>query len=103
MSKFKSGDLAVIIGSTVAENIGKTVQLVEFMGSGSFTYGNGDYPEGPARWVVRSHDGSACLAVAKAKSGYITYKVEGLCREAWLMPLCGDLQIEKEKAKGLAQ
>ncbi|PBW00950.1 hypothetical protein CJU20_09835 [Pseudomonas aeruginosa] len=107
MSKFKAGDMALIIYSTAEENVGKVVELIEYAGERSIAGDDGSFiPEGHPRWLVRSASGEKDLAVRTVfgLDGPVIRKIfvsQGYCRQSWLMPLRGGFQPEQQKAKGV--
>ncbi|EME90393.1 TPA: hypothetical protein ACID5V_004145 [Pseudomonas aeruginosa] len=74
MSKFKAGDLALIVSAQYEENLGTVVQLVRVDGFYSLI-------SGETSWLVEG-EGRGCY-----------------CRESALIPLRGDFQPEQQKAK----
>ncbi|CRM40238.1 hypothetical protein [Pseudomonas sp. 37 R 15] len=97
----KPGDLALIVGSSCAENIGKTVRLVEFVPVGGVPIVNGQAygPRLHPTWVVETPGGEASLIVPRVSTGRLESVSVGACRESWLMPLRGDFTHEQQKAK----
>ena len=101
MSKFKPGDLALIVGADSQDNpnVGKAVELSEyvmpgqkFIGPSGKKYRNaGD----AAMWSVV---GDGVLARNLAEQ-WIDIGGMALVKECYLMPLLGDFQPEQEKAK----
>ncbi|MFG3926421.1 hypothetical protein ACGEMM_17660 [Pseudomonas aeruginosa] len=98
MSKFKAGDLAMIISSYAEQNFGKVVRLVECHGNGGVSFGGRFYFPGPIRWTVEAEDGSACLAIPRSE-GVFDRASFGICSEFRLMPLRKDFHPEQRKAK----
>lgn len=95
--EFKPGDLAVIVGTKFAtETLGKTVELLEFLGSdpGIACPGGGivQNVDKNRMWLVRLTEGAYTDNLGVTSS-------EGPCREQWLMPLRGDFQPEREKSR----
>lgn len=98
MSKFNQGDLALIVGAfSMAQNIGKVVELVQFVTDGEFyvapdgiTYQHG----GVACWVVVG-DGVVC------RSSNAIFNDFGLHVEQHLMPLRGGLAPTERKQQEL--
>lgn len=101
MSHFNNGDLALIVGSSCSENIGKTVRLVEFVPVGGVPRINGEAytPRLQPTWVVETPDGSASLIVPRTMTGKLESVCAGACRESWLMPLRGDFAPEQQKSQ----
>jgi hypothetical protein len=98
---FKSGELALIVGSAVEENIGVTVRLVEFfpVGAEPVILGRRYTPREHKSWLVESVDGAQSLLVRIEPYGLIDCRRAGVCRQSWLMPLRGDFNPEQQKAK----
>lgn len=93
MSKFKAGDLAVIVGAHFStENIGKVVILVEFLAA------NEVHEVECMGFRHRApHDGW----LVEGENVVSRFGDEGVCiiLEKHLMPLKGDFQPEQQKAK----
>ncbi|RON17929.1 hypothetical protein BK660_21810 [Pseudomonas brassicacearum] len=100
-SNFKSGDMALIVNSVCAENIGKTVRLVQFVPVGGEPKVDGKIytPREHPTWIVESIDGAASLLSPRVTTGELMRISAGPCREVWLMPLRGDFAPEQQKAK----
>lgn len=96
MSKFKAGDLALVIGN---RNLGRCVELIaRYVGPCRVEVkGN--------RWVVVPDGVPAWLVAAEAmegeltKSGRVVETDEAVVSEVKLVPLRGDFQPEQQKAK----
>ena len=97
MSKFKAGDLAVIIGAfNVTSNIGQACELVEYLQA-----------EQVSTWVdpsdglrIQNAAGSpAWLVVGSELTSWCGSPGWVLAAERHLMPLRGDFQPEQQKAK----
>lgn len=91
MSRFKAGDLALIVNCSEPSNIGKCVELIEFVPAG------GDY-------VMR---GRGWINASGIPVWVVSGDVEGVAGHGWaqkseqnLMPLRGDFQPEG-KQEGL--
>lgn len=105
MSQFKPGDLALIINSACAENIGKTVRLVHFVPVGGMPNVEGKVytPREHPTWIVESIDGTTSLVSPKFTTGELVHISAGPCREVWLMPLRGDFQPEQQKSREVVE
>jgi hypothetical protein len=95
MSKFKAGDLALVVGCVRnPKNIGKAVELLEEVWPGEgFTDPSGSFriaePVGDRPfWLAASDD----LVSIEGKPW-------GLFEESHLMPLRGDFQPEQQKSR----
>ena len=100
MSKFKAGDLALIVGAyTVTQNIGRQVELVSYVPPhGCDFVQDGEFEAGPeGLWVVRA-DG----LIRNAEGGLVVSDLAG-CAPNHLIPLRGDLQSERERETELSQ
>lgn len=101
MSKFKPGDLALIVGSICSDspNIGRAVELTEYLMPGQDFFGpdGGLHANGAdvAVWLVV---GEGVLA-RDMLDQWIPSGGMALVEERYLMPLRGDFQPEQEKAK----
>lgn len=81
------GGLAMIVGSAIHENIGKTVVLVSRISADQgVVYKQSYYKSGIARWEVKTPNGERSLLIPSLE-GPIRQDSEGLCREVWLMPI----------------
>ncbi len=81
------GGLAMIVGSALPENIGKTVVLVSRISADQdVVYKQAYYKSGIARWEVKTPNGERSLSIPSFE-GPIRQDSEGLCREVWLMPI----------------
>lgn len=99
MSKFKAGDLALIVDCLLPELIGKTVELVQLVSAYEVAECSGRLWNNRSEhrgWVVTA-DGLLVLTV----SGRIETDRFTLMDERKLMPLRGDFQPEQQKAKGV--
>lgn len=96
MSKFKAGDLALVIGE---RNFGRCVELISFHVGPCRVDIKGNrwviVPEGVPAWRVTAKD----LAGELVPSGKAVKTDEVLIRESKLIPLKGDFQPEQQKAK----
>jgi len=101
---FKSGDLALIVGSSCSENIGKTVRLAEFIPVGGVPVVSGEFytPRLHASWIVETPDGTPSLIVPRERTGALEKICVGVCRQSWLMPLRGDFTPERQKSLEVA-
>ncbi|HID9917509.1 TPA: hypothetical protein ACXI31_005654 [Pseudomonas aeruginosa] len=98
MSKFKAGDIALIIGANVlTQNIGKVVELSAFVEDGDLYVG----PDAELYrhsdigcWIVRG-EGVIFRTDKELREGF------GICEERHLMPLPKDQAPEQQKAKGV--
>ncbi|MCY1283273.1 hypothetical protein D3C76_1396860 [compost metagenome] len=98
MSKFKTGDLALVIGPSV--NTGRCVELVRcVVGPAKVDLNEGrnwvDVPDGIHAWVVAADRLEGVLT----RSGKTICVSEVMYHENRLMPLRGDFQPEQQKAK----
>lgn len=92
MSRFKAGDLALIIRAYNPCNIGKTVELV-FRSNDEAIFHGGFYIYNEDRascWAVNGR-----LAVRSIFGGDVIYVDGSACPESWLMPLRGDFTPEE--------
>lgn len=95
MSKFKAGDIAIVIGN---RNFGRCVELVaRYVGPCRVEVkGN--------RWVAVPDGITAWLVAADAMEGELTKSKrvvktdEAVCRESKLIPLKGDFQPDQQKS-----
>ncbi|EPK5820799.1 hypothetical protein L4Z93_000895 [Pseudomonas aeruginosa] len=87
MSKFKAGDLALVINHTFPPVIGTCVELISRHLVSPVDRSN---PMDPG--VYETSDGEPAWVVDDQKS---------IVWEKWLMPLRGDFQPEQQKAKGV--
>ncbi|MGC3515710.1 hypothetical protein ACPTJI_13140 [Pseudomonas aeruginosa] len=97
MSKFKAGDLAMVIKANHEENLGKIVTLLQSTSEEVIDCGRGAKTSNPNRllcWVIQ-HEG----LVTTTAFGFERLVTVGACPESWLMPLRGDFQPEQQKAK----
>ncbi|MCG3026802.1 hypothetical protein DZ952_012075 [Pseudomonas aeruginosa] len=97
MSKFKAGDLAMVIKANHEENLGKVVTLLQSTSEEIIDCGRGEKTSDPNRllcWVIQ-HEG----LVASTTFGFKRLVNVGARPESWLMPLNGDFQPEQQKAK----
>lgn len=97
MSKFKAGDLALIVDCILPELIGKVVELVEKVPPGlSARAGKRNWRNmgEDESWIITG-DGLLCMTVI----GNIEPDRFTLISEKKLMPLGGDLQPEREKSQ----
>lgn len=98
MSTLKPGALALIINSTVEENIGQTVRCVQALpaNTAGLKLSNGlrtrSYPH--VSWEVETVDGKATLFVP-TDAGYDVCVSSGSCKASWLMPI-GDEDYAKQ-------
>lgn len=96
MSKFNPGDLALVVsGSTSSVNVGRTVLLLESMGSPVFYEWDGERyhnVNGDHIWIIEAQGEALVTRFGDcAKRGPIGQRK--------LMPLRGDFQPEQQKAK----
>lgn len=94
MSKFKAGDLALVVGSDYPENNGCQVELVAFVTHGSHissvrTEQDFHNVSGKGLWYVVGRVGNPSLELAG----------ESFFEECQLMPLRGDFQPERQKSQ----
>lgn len=96
MSKFKAGDLAIIVGvHTKTENLGRVVELVERLLPGqSFRR-----PDGVMTKLNENSPSPGWLVVADDLVSSQGHKGFASVDERHLMPLKGDFQPEQQKAK----
>lgn len=101
MSKFKAGDLALIIGTQHGDspNIGKCVELVSWLKPGDSLIS----PDGVSRKCASDNAvwqviGNGILA-RNVRELWIDAGGVALCEERFLMPLRGNFQPEQQKAK----
>lgn len=99
--QFKPGDLALIVGSIVEENIGKTVRLVEFAPRGSEPQVRTKkyLPIAHDSWIVETIDSSNSLVIPSNYTVGLIRVNAGICRRQWLMPLRGDFAPEQAKSR----
>lgn len=97
---FRPGDLALIVGSSSSENVGKTVRLSEFIPVGGVPVVSGEFytPRMHPSWIVETPDGAPSLVVPREVTGALERVCVGVCRQSWLMPLRGDFNPEQQKA-----
>lgn len=98
MSKFKAGDLALIISSRHEENLGRVVELVKFFDQEIVTLGDGSKVSNPGKyacWEVQADD---MFVTSKLRPEGFYTSCAGV-REKHLAPLRGDFQPEQQKAK----
>ncbi|WP_236175372.1 hypothetical protein [Pseudomonas pseudonitroreducens] len=100
MSKFKAGDMAMIVGChRDPRNIGSTCTLVQFIKAGDeYELSPGHKVSSPIdAWLV---EGPQVIgAYFNWKCGIIDTPGNGLADQKHLMPLKGDFQPEQQKAK----
>ncbi|MFP6354723.1 hypothetical protein VST52_07155 [Pseudomonas aeruginosa] len=98
MSKFKAGDIAMIIGANVlTQNIGKVVELSAFVEDGDLYVGPGAElcrHSDIGCWVVRG-EGLFFRTDKEVREGF------SICEERHLMPLPKEQTPEQQKAKGV--
>lgn len=98
--QFKSGDLAVIVGSSkgISPNIGMAVELVQKRATNE-AFGLADgrrfLNRGPESWVVQASGLSANLHAG----GWLDVGGVALVEERHLIPLRGDFAPEQQKSK----
>lgn len=95
MSKFKIGDLALIVGcNTNPKNLGKVVELIAWVAPGEIFHGQdgrkylADTDQRDGGWIVQSEN-----FISRDRLDW------GWVEERHLMPLKGDFQPEQQKAK----
>ncbi|WP_431482248.1 hypothetical protein [Pseudomonas solani] len=102
MSKFKPGDLALVIKANHEENIGKIVTLIRFTSESVIDCGDGSKtinPDNLTCWVIQHEE----LVTTNELLGFKYQSFTGACPESWLMPLRGDFQHEQEKEEEFAE
>lgn len=98
MSKFKPGDLALVIKANHEENLGKVVTLIRSTSENVIDCGDGSKTVNPNKlicWVIQHEE----LVTTNELFGFKLKSSTGACPESWLMPVRGDFQPEKEKVK----
>ncbi|MDG9785383.1 hypothetical protein [Metapseudomonas otitidis] len=95
MSKFKPGDLALIVNCYEPENIGKCVELVELVPNGC-TYESGEFEVTNGSGMSLWHVAGDIRTVFDDGDVMVGHAQKAECN---LMPLRGDFQPEQEKAK----
>lgn len=95
MSKFKAGDLALVISGQCT---GKCVELISFHCTGTVKLASGLWSTEIAEpsWRI-SGEG----LVAKLSNGELMQVQDGIIAERWLMPLRWNFQPEQQKAEGV--
>ena len=95
MSKFKAGDLALVVGcNTNPKNLGKVVELIALIFPGEIFHAPdgrkylADMDQHGGGWIVQSEN-----FISRDRQPW------GLVEERHLMPLKGDFQPEQQKAK----
>ncbi len=95
MSKFKAGDLALIVDCyRHTESLGKVVELIQLLMPGERFVD----PDGKQRMLSESEGGAGWLVCGSDYRSYLGDRF-GVCDEKHLMPLKGDFQPEQQKAK----
>ncbi|WP_440466895.1 hypothetical protein ACKI1H_27095 [Pseudomonas sp. YH-1] len=95
MSKFKAGDLALVVGCSInPENIGKVVEVTTRVLPGDIV----ECPDGITRLISKDANGP-CWIVQGGNFISFTGRSWGMVNERYLMPLRGDFQPEQQKAK----
>lgn len=97
MSNFKSGDLALIVGGSMPDQLGKVVELLFFIRSRE------EYAVPGYAHLVRNVSGGDVWLV-KGDVGMLHEEggsVDGFCQKAEsnLLPLRGDFQPEQQKSR----
>lgn len=93
MSELHAGGLAIVVMSHLPENIGKTVSLVEFIGSIDI----GPHKNRNDIWIITPINSSLVGRSRVIKTGCIAR-----CPGEWLMPIDGeDFSHEDERQKEL--
>lgn len=95
MKPIKPGCLAIIVGSLIPANIGKTVRCLELLSGEAdqlLPSGLKTLPSIHKRWAVITLDNSRTLEVLTAAGFSVTVN-SGSCREDWLMRI-GDDSIQ---------
>lgn len=98
MSKFKAGDLALIVRASIDENLGKVVELVGWSDESEIVLSDGGRVNNPSR--LRCWEVSADQLIATSMlfpDGFTTKR--GAVPEKNLMPLRGDFHTEREKSR----
>lgn len=93
MSKFKAGDLALIVNAKCSENIGRVVELIRLVNSDVTVYKGVKftaYRGGPA-WEVNGE--LVSVLCDRIQFGFLS--------ESCLIPLRGDFQPEEQHHKEL--
>lgn len=95
MSKFKAGDLALVVAGPCT---GKCVELISFHCSGTVKLASGLWSTEISQpsWRISGDDLTAQLS-----NGERVPVKDGIIPEKGLMPLRGDFQSEQQKAKGV--
>lgn len=106
MSKFKAGDLALIIGGKYPDtpNTGKSVELIQLVQPDEVI----DCPDGhrvrngsgKVVWLI---EGNEIMSRSITHNRWVSHGGVALIQERYLMPLKGDFQPEQEKSKELVQ
>ena len=93
MSRFKAGDLAIVVGCNRCEyNIGKTVELVRFVKKGEVVELDGARSRSAIdAWVISGES----VAYWSMKNEVMVIGREGLAAEEHLIPLRGDFTPEE--------
>ncbi|WP_213148987.1 hypothetical protein [Pseudomonas aeruginosa] len=97
MSKFKPGDLALIVACKLPELVGRAVELVKLVPAGTQDECGGrpwKNLSDISAWIVTADD-----LLVLTKSGNVVRDQFTLIAENRLMPLRGDFQPEQQKAK----
>ena len=95
MSRFKAGDLALVVGCNKCEhNIGKVVELVRFVRKGEAIQLDGARHRAMIdAWIISGES----VAYWSYKNQEMVIGHEGLAAEEHLMPLRGDFTPEQTK------
>lgn len=101
MSKFKAGDLALVVGcQTIDHNVGKIVELMHFVKSDEvITIDGQKFRAAKDAWIV-SGDSVGWWSL---KRECMVIGHHGMIAEKHLMPLRDDFQPEQQKAMELVQ
>lgn len=97
MSKFKAGDLALVIKANHEENLGKVVELLRSSNESQIDCGRHARTANPERlqcWVVRHES-----ILVTNTLGFQRVVTDAALPESWLMPLRREFQPEQQKAK----
>lgn len=95
MSKFKAGDLALVVKRNDApEMVGKCVELVEFVKKGFTPFSDkGWSPFSDDAWLVSGEGLVAMTGIGLLPANFTAFP------ESFLMPLRGEFQPEQQKSK----
>lgn len=101
MSKFKAGDLAMIVSSLSPENVGRVVELVRRVSGESIVLTDGSTAKVSASicWEIT---GESLIATSAFYPEGIPVRY-AVIEERKLMPLRGDFQPEEERETELSQ